>query len=162
MSCQYGETGVLLHPSSGLPEGLVTLTATLQDYAGNTTEADEVHLTVDTIPPVITLTSPVDGTSTNQSSQASVGSLSEAGHVDPERGGRHMWPPNLSFTHGPVSLQEGLNSFELIATDTAGNSRHLNVHVTLDTVPPAAIDKALIAVDEPEGQVRISGRVRKC
>ena len=34
--CQYGAIGASCTPAIGLPEGIVTLTATIQDYAGNT------------------------------------------------------------------------------------------------------------------------------
>jgi RHS repeat-associated protein len=157
--CQYSVTGATCTPTTGLPEGIVTLTATIQDYAGNTSEEAEARFTVDTTPPFIALTSPVDGTSTNQSPQSFVGALSELATltlngVDVEVGS------NLGFAHGPVSLHEGSNAFELIATDAAGNSRHLDLRITLDTRSPAAVDKALIEVgDVVEGQVRISGQV---
>ena len=55
-------------------------------------------------------------------------------------------------------MQEGLNIFELIATDAATNSRRLDVRLTLDTVPPVAVDTVMMEVDDAaEGQVRVSG-----
>jgi RHS repeat-associated protein len=157
--CQYGDTGASCTPSSGLPEGAATLTAAIQDYAGNTSQEAATRLTVDTTPPVITLSSPVDGTSTNQSLQAFVGSLNELATLT-LNGVEVQVGTNRAFNHGPVSLQEGLNTFELIAKDAVGNSRHLDIRVTLDTVPPAAVDQVLVEVGETvEGQVRIRGQV---
>ncbi|HSF33186.1 MAG TPA: RHS repeat-associated core domain-containing protein, partial [Candidatus Tectomicrobia bacterium] len=157
--CQYSVTGATCTPIRGLPDGIITLTATIQDYAGNTSEEAKVRFTVDTTPPFIALTSPVDGISTNQSPQFFAGTLSEMATltlngVDVQVG------PDLGFAHGPVSLHEDLNAFELIATDAAANSRRLDIRITLDTQSPAAVDKALIEVgDVVEGKVRISGQV---
>jgi len=157
--CQYGTTGVTCTPTAGLPEGAVTLTVAIQDYAGNNSEEAETRIAVDTTPPLITLTSPVDGAFTNQPWQSFVGSLSELATltlnaVEVQVGSNH------AFTHGPVSLREGLNTFDLVATDAVRNSSQLRVRVTLDTVPPGTVDKALIEVgDVSEGQVRVSGQV---
>jgi RHS repeat-associated protein len=157
--CRYGTTGATCTPTPGLPEGMVTLTATIHDYAGNAAEAANVSVTVDTIPPVIMLTSPGAGTFTNQVLQAFVGSLSEVATLT-LNGTEVQVESNWGFTHGPVSLQEGLNTFEFIATDAVGNNGYLHVRVTLDTVPPLAADDALIEIgDVLEGQVRVSGQV---
>ena len=156
--CRYGTTGVACTPTAGLPEGAVTLTAAVRDYAGNSSEEAETRIAVDTTPPRITLTSPVDGAFTNQPLQSFVGSLSELATLTLNAVEVQV-DSNHTFTHGPVSLQEGLNTFELIATDAVGNSGQLRVRVTLDTVPPGTVDKALIEVgDVSEGQVRVSGK----
>jgi RHS repeat-associated protein len=157
--CHYGDTEASCTPSGALPEGAVTLTATIQDYAGNTSPAAETRFIVDTTPPIITLSSPVDGTSTNQSVQSFVGSLNELATLT-LNGMEVQVGTNRTFNHGPVSLQEGLNTFELIATDAVGNSHQLDVRVTLDTVPPAAVDKVSVEVSAvAEGQVHIRGQV---
>jgi RHS repeat-associated protein len=159
VSCRYSEAGTTCTPARALPEGRVTLTATIQDYAGNTAEPATVTFTVDTIPPVITVTAPIDGTLTNQPLQTFVGSLSEAATLTLNGTGVHVGP-NLAFSHGPLSLQEGFNTFELIAADAVGNSSHRNVRVTLDTVPPAAVEKGKLTVsDVSDRQVRVSGLV---
>jgi Bacterial Ig domain/Bacterial Ig-like domain/Glucodextranase, domain B len=157
-SCQYSKTGAACTPTTGLPEGVVTLTATIQDYAGNPAEASDVRVTIDTTPPVITLASPADGTTTNQVLQPFVGSLNELATL-PLDGVVVQVGSNLVFQHGPVTLHEGLNSFALSATDAAGNNAQRTVQVTLDTTPPAAAEQALMQVgDVSEEQVRVSGR----
>jgi RHS repeat-associated protein len=157
-SCQYGEAGASCTPTTGLPEGVVTLTATVQDYAGNPAEAAEVRVVIDTTPPVIALASPADGTTTNQVLQPFVGSLSELATLT-LNGAVVQVGSNLVFQHGPVTLQEGLNIFALSATDAAGNNAQHTVQVTLDTVAPAAAEQTLIQVgDIAEGQGQVSGR----
>ena len=157
VTCRYGDTGASCTPTTGLPEGVVTLTATIEDFQGNSSEAAEIQITVDTTPPVITLTSPPNGSSTNQALHSFVGSLSELATLT-LNGEEVRVEPTLSFSHGPVSLQEGLNIFELIATDAATNSRRLDVRLTLDTVPPVAVDTVMVEVDDAaEGRVRMSG-----
>jgi hypothetical protein len=157
-SCQYSETGASCTPTAGLPEGVVTLTATVQDYAGNPAEAADVRVTIDTTPPVITLTSPADGTTTNQVLQPFVGSLSELATLT-LNGVAVQVGSNRAFQHGPVTLQEGLSIFALSATDAAGNNTQRAVRVTLDTTAPAAAEQTLVQVgDVSEGQVRVSGQ----
>jgi RHS repeat-associated protein len=158
-SCRYGEAGASCTPITGLPEGVVTLTATIQDHAGNLAEAGEVRVTIDTAAPVITLSSPLDGTVTNQALQSFVGSLSEPATLT-INGLAVQVDANLGFHHGPISLQQGLNSFALVATDAVGHSSHRTVQITLDTAPPAPIENTSIQVsDVSEGQVQVSGRV---
>ena len=153
VTCRYGDTRASCTPTTGLPEGVVTLTATIADFQGNTSEAAEIQITIDTTPPIITLTSPPNGSSTNQALHSFVGSLSESALLT-LNGEEVRVESTLRFSHGPVSLQEGLNVFELVATDAAMHSRRLDVRLTLDTVPPVAVDTVMVKVDDAaEGRV---------
>ncbi len=158
MTCQYGDTAASCTPTIGIPDGVATLTATIEDFTGNASEPAETRITVDTTPPVITLTSPSNGASTNQAQHAFVGSLSEPATLT-LNGEEVRVESSLNFSHGPVLLHEGLNIFELIATDAATNSRRLDVRLTLDTVPPVAVDRGMIEIEDiEEGQVRVRGK----
>jgi hypothetical protein len=158
-SCQFSETGAACTPTTGLPEGVVTLTAAIQDYAGNLAEADDIRVTIDSAAPVITLISPLDGAVTNQALQSFVGSLSEVSTLT-LNGMAVQVGANLGFNHGPISLQQGLNVFALVATDAVGHSSHRTVQITLDTAPPAPIENTSVQVsDVSEGQVQVSGQV---
>jgi RHS repeat-associated protein len=69
-SCTYGAAGATCTPGTPLPEGTITLTATVQDFAGNAAQPAAVTFTVDTIPPAavdpqkVTVTTPAGGSST--------------------------------------------------------------------------------------------------
>ncbi|MBI2877240.1 MAG: hypothetical protein HYY20_10190 [Candidatus Tectomicrobia bacterium] len=157
-TCTYGETHASCIPTAALPEGPIALGATLQDYAGNSAQPAEVHFTLDTIPPAILLTAPLDGTLTNQAAQLFVGQLSEAASLI-LNGEPVSLGTDYAFSHGPLLLQEGSNFFELVATDAAGNRSQLLVRVTLDTTPPAAIDRDQLAIgDITGGQVSLQGK----
>ncbi|MBI2875537.1 MAG: hypothetical protein HYY20_01500, partial [Candidatus Tectomicrobia bacterium] len=156
-TCTHSEAGATCMPTGALPEGEILLAATIRDYASNSAEPAEVRFTIDTIPPIITLTVPIDGTLTREALQLFVGHLSEAATLT-LNGEAIPLGPNHEFSHGPLPLQEGPNPFDLVATDSADNRSHLRVRVTLDTVPPAAIEgKQLQIGDVTRGQVAISG-----
>ena len=156
--CNYGDDGASCAPTTGLPEGNVVLTATIRDYAGNPADAPEVHVTVDTIAPSIALAAPSDGMVTSQAGLVLIGALSELASLAMNGNEIHVGT-DLGFTHGPVALQEGLNRFEFIALDAAGNRSDLAVHVTLDTVSPVAVDSALVEVGEViDGHVGVGGQ----
>lgn len=115
-----------------------------------------VFETADDTPPTITLTAPQAGLVTNQASQTLTGSVSEAATLT-SNGQAVSLDASLSFSH-PVTLQEGLNTFTLVATDAAGNSGQLTISLSLDTAPPPVPDSGLISVGAvTNGQVTVSG-----
>jgi RHS repeat-associated protein len=157
LACQYSTSAATCIPTEPLPEGRTTLTAAIRDYAGNMAEAPDVRITIDTMAPVIALTTPADGLVTHQAQQTFVGALSEAATLT-LNGTAVAVGPDLAFTQGPVSLQDGLNTFELMAIDVAGNRGQRQVRVTLDTVAPAAVSQGQVEVRGAEpGQVRVTG-----
>jgi len=131
-----------------LTDGVWDISATVKDYMGNVSEAEAFNLTIDTVPPVITVSSPIEGLLTNNSEQTVVGSLSEAAtltindtSVSPSA--------NNGFSH-LVSLHEGNNTIAFHAVDLAGNASSLNLNLTLDTFPPAELIMPQIII-EPDG-----------
>jgi|GEM_PF-1415290 len=139
-----------------LSQGGQSLSATVEDYAGNESEAATRSFTVDTIPPTITVTQP-DGQYTNQPHLKLKGSLSEAGTLTLDGTALDL-DTDFSFNHA-LDLTEGDNALTLVATDLAGNSTTKNIAVTLDTVPPDQPNFALIAIGEPkDGVATVTGQ----
>ena len=107
------------------------ITGTATDNAGNSTTI-HVTLDIDKTLPVISLTSPVDGSTRSNPAQTFTGSLSEPATLT-LNGQSVTVDTNNDFNYGPVTLVEGVNNFNLIATDIADNSGQLNITITLQT-----------------------------
>ncbi len=112
------------------------VTGTAVDLADNSANAG-LTVNIDKTPPVITLVEPSIGTTT-EPEQACLGSLNEAASLT-LNGQPVTVEPDNSFNCGPVTLQEGINIFQFVATDPAGNTGQLIMTVTLEiamiTVP---------------------------
>lgn len=117
-----------------LNEGLNTFTFNAQDAAGNSSEL-VLTITLDSITPVITITSPQDGSFTSTESTNISGSLSEAATLTLNANVITLNPDN-SFTQNDVALVEGVNTFTFVATDAAGNSAETIITVTRDSQAP--------------------------
>ena len=66
--------------------------------------------------------------------------------------------PDLTFSIGPLTLAQGLNSFDLQAIDNAGNTGHLAFTLTLDTAMPGALAAASVSVvEQSPGLQAVSG-----
>lgn len=118
VSCQANAdgSGATCTPTSALPDGIYTLSVTVRDYAGNTSQAATVSFTVDTIPPTITITSPL---STGAPNYTLTGNLSEAGTLSVNGTLLPLGAAN-SFSEA-LALHDGANNVSMIATDLAGN-----------------------------------------
>jgi RHS repeat-associated protein len=149
LSCTCGETSATCTPQSPLADGVYAISATIKDFAGNESKAASLSLTIDTIPPVITITSPKDGLLTNQASQTISGSLSEPGTLT-INGQAVTVAGNNGFSH-PVTLTEGANRFTLSATDRAGNTATKRIAAALDTIPPNPVNTGLVTVTSAGG-----------
>ena len=134
VSCTFTMTTATCTPLSALPEGLNNLTATIADFEGNASAQAALSFTVDTISPVITLDSPQDGDQVNTEQINFEGSLNEAGTLTLD-GNPVILGVNNEFDHGSVTLIEGANVFQLLATDLAGNNSSETVTVTLVSGP---------------------------
>ncbi|MGH8126910.1 MAG: RHS repeat-associated core domain-containing protein [Gammaproteobacteria bacterium] len=134
--------------AADLDEGGQSLSATVADFAGNTSKSATLSFTVDTIPPTITITQP-GGRYTNQPHLILQGHLSEAGTLT-VNGTTVSVGTDLGFSMA-LNLAEGDNLITLVATDLAGNTSALTRTVTLDTVAPDAPNLGLIGVSDPTG-----------
>jgi RHS repeat-associated protein len=93
----------------------------------------------DTIPPAMSITSPVDGMITSAASVQVSGTASDASPVTVTINGSAVTvDPSGAFT-GTVTLTEGLNTITIVARDAAGNQTTITRKVTRDSVPPTLI-----------------------
>lgn len=123
-------------PSARLPEGRNTLEAQAKDINDRLSNAILAQFTVDTVPPVVTITHPANGLVTNQPALAVTGSVNEPASVLVNNQATSVSSTG-SFTL-TMTLQEGANTINAVAVDRAGNSGTAQLAVTLDTVPPPA------------------------
>ena len=131
-------TGGAFSGTVTLTEGSNFVTVTGTDQAGNATSVAR-HVTLDTHPPVIAVSQPVDGLLTKQTTVALAGTVTDATTVTLQVNGT---PVTVSAEDGSFSVpstalaNEGDNTFTFVATDAAGNSTMATRHVTRDTQPP--------------------------
>lgn len=137
-----------------LTDGVWEFTATVKDYTGNTSEPIQFLITIDTVAPVITLTSPQDGLITNNPQQILIGQVSESASLMINDSSVPLSLTN-NFSH-TATLTEGTNTHTFLATDTAGNVGSLLVTLILDTLPPSAAVINQVAIDELNGQLTIT------
>ena len=156
--CTADETGAQCIPDVPLPEGLVTLTATVADNKGLVAEPAHVTFTVDTLAPEINLSVPEEGHVTNQTSMPVTGQLSEAVADLTVNGASATVDSNHVFAT-TVSLTEGINTITVVATDEATNVTTVTRTVTRDTVSPDTAEAGLVTVSPPiNGRVTVTGQ----
>ena len=121
-----------------LAEGSNTITVLATDAFGNVGTASR-SVTLDTIAPVLTITSPQDGATTTEAQLTITGTVTDAtattvtvNNVAATRNGNEF--------SAVVSLVEGPNTFIIRAEDAAGNqtetTRTITLQVQHDTTPP--------------------------
>ncbi|MDH4247732.1 MAG: HYR domain-containing protein, partial [Deltaproteobacteria bacterium] len=136
VTCTHVTGASTCTPDNPLETGITTVSATVADYRGNVSAPALVSFTVngDTIPPIITVLQPPSGTVTNTAAQVLSGFVSESATLS-INGIAVPLGMQFDFTF-PVTLVEGVNTFALSATDTAGNVGTASYAITLDTVAP--------------------------
>ena len=135
-----------------LSEGLNQITARSFTATRESADSNSIDVTLDTTPPVITVTSLVSGALTNQTNQYFSGRVSGAFSLT-INGQSVVIKQDKSFNFGPVMLAEGVNIFELIATDAAGNVTTEQMNLALDTTPPVDPNMALVSFSVPSGGI---------
>lgn len=149
-------SGASCTPNAVLPDGGYSLSITVQDKAGNTSQPATVSFTVDTVPPTITVTSPASPY-TNQPSFTVAGSISEAGTLT--LNGQSVSLSATSSFSTVLGLVQGDNTLTFVATDLAGNVTTITKTLNLNTIPPIPVVNADISVAGPaNGQVTVSGK----
>ncbi|HNQ78765.1 MAG TPA: hypothetical protein PKJ37_08470, partial [Acidobacteriota bacterium] len=140
---------------TALGQGAHLLRARISNDYGYFSETQSTF-TIDSIAPVITVGSPQDGMLTNISAQTIVGTTSEP--VTLTMNGTNI-PLNESLAFATeTTLVEGVNSYVFTAIDLAGNSSSLTLNLSLDSIPPQAIDATKVTVSQAaSGVVTITG-----
>ncbi|GJD92176.1 hypothetical protein BHAOGJBA_5729 [Methylobacterium hispanicum] len=137
-------------PTTPLPVGTASLTATATDVAGNTGPASATIVLEITPPPVAGDTTPPDApvltafpNPTNESQPAITGTAEAGATVTIASNGAEIGSvvagPSGTFSFTPTtSLPEGANTLTATATDAAGNTSPAGQTVlTVDLTPPA-------------------------
>lgn len=130
-------------PPTALSDGAHTVTINASDFDGNVATQASRTYTVDTVPPVLNITSPSDGFITNTATMVVQGSTNDAtsspvtvtiklngvdqGVVDIDGNG------NFSKS---ITLTTGNNTIIVISEDTAGRETTVTITGVLDTSAP--------------------------
>ncbi len=120
-----------------LLEGNNTITIVATDSAGNTGSASTTIL-LDTAPPVVTISSPVNNTTLNTPSITVTGTASDtlSGLSSVSVNGINTQITGETYTVSNIQLTEGSNTITATASDKAGNTATSSITVNLDTTAP--------------------------
>ena len=140
--------------ANALSDGPHTITVTASDNDGNAALDASTTFTVDTVPPVLTITSPVDDLETNTAAINVTGVTNDVTSSpvtltvtlnDGDQGAVTV-ADDGTFSKD-VTLIEGTNSIEVTATDRAGKSTTVARTVMLDTSVP--VIKSAVVTPNP-------------
>ena len=130
-------------PTTALADGSHTIKFDASDYDGNAAAQKSVTFKIDTVPPALTVSSPVDNLVTNKSNITVQGTTNDATTspvtltIRLNGGTAQEVTVNSdgSFSKS-LTLTNGNNTIVITATDGAGKSTTVTRTVTLDTTPP--------------------------
>lgn len=130
-------------PATALADGSHTIKFDASDYDGNAAAQKSVTFKIDTVPPALTVSSPVDNLVTNKSNITVQGTTNDATTspvtltIRLNGGTAQEVTVNSdgSFSKS-LTLTNGNNTIVITATDGAGKSTTVTRTVTLDTTPP--------------------------
>jgi hypothetical protein len=128
---------------AALADGSHTITVNCSDNDGNAATAATSTFIVDTVPPTLNVTAPVEGTVANVSKVTVSGTTNDATSsnvtvkitVNGTDQGSVTVATNGSFSK-EVTLAEGSNTIVVTATDAAGKASSVTRKVSLDTSAP--------------------------
>jgi hypothetical protein len=116
-------------------EGTHTLTYYATDRLGSRSEISALTIAVDSIAPVIALTSPKDGETLNSTSLVVQGTVDVGSTV--QVNGQNAPVDATGVFVAPVTIQGTSATIVVDATDLAGNAARKTVSVSVDKTPPA-------------------------
>jgi hypothetical protein len=116
-------------------EGTHTLSFYATDRFGNRSEIGTLVVAVDSIAPIISLTSPQDGETLNSTSLVVQGTADVGSTV--QVNGQNATVDATGAFLAPVTIQGTSATVVVDATDIAGNIAHKTVSVSVDRKPPA-------------------------
>ena len=130
-------------PKTALADGNCTYTISVSDNDGNTSETVTTTFKIDTQPPTLNVTSPDSGVFTNSKTITVSGSTSDQTSspvtitikVGSKDQGAVTVNNDGSFSK-TVTLENGLNTITVTATDTAGKTSQVTRTITLKTDAP--------------------------
>lgn len=125
-------------PSQALSDGAHTAYFNVTDHDGNTAIQVITAITIDTTPPVLTLSSPVDNLVTNNPSCVVSGITNDSlsSPVTVRVNGQLVSVSGEGKFSTTLTLTEGENTITVVATDGAGKTSTVTRTVVLDTEAP--------------------------
>ena len=140
-----------------MADGPHTILVTASDYDGNAANSVGSSIVVDTVPPILTITSPEDNLVTNQDTVTVSGTTNDV----------TSGPVTLKINEVPVTVQEngtftyeftlseGENTIAIVSTDSAGKSSTVVRHVRKDTGSPVFQEITIVPNPVDAGQTYI-------
>lgn len=137
-------------PTSALSDGSHTIKIDASDYDGNAATQKSVAFTIDTVPPTLNVTAPVDGYVTNNKTCTVTGNTNDATSspvtltIKLNSGSAESVTvaSDGSFSK-TLTLADGTNTITIVATDSAGKSTTVTRTVKLDTGAPTIVSVKL-------------------
>ena len=137
-------------PATALSDGGHTVTMSVSDNDGNAATQKSTTYTVDTVPPTLNLSSPVDGLITATAALNVSGSTNDATSspvtikitLNGTDQGSVTVGSNGSFSKA-ITLANGSNTIKVTATDAAGKVSSVTRTVTLDTSVPKVVSATI-------------------
>jgi len=146
--------GLFTHPVI-LTEGLNTFVVVARNLARNTRTVT-ASVTLDTMPPSLSISTPTGGSIVNTPTVAVTGTTEPTATLVVN--GIKVQPVSSGGFAVNVSLLEGLNTIMATATDSATNAQMASVIVTLDTIAPNLLITAPTAVLTSNPNVIVAGQ----
>lgn len=130
-------------PTSALADGSHTIKVDASDYDGNSATTKSVTFKIDTVPPTLNISSPVDGLVTNTASLTVKGVTNDVTSspvtvtIKLNNGTAESINVETDGTFSKIlTLANGTNTITITATDSAGKSTTVTRTVKLDTTAP--------------------------
>lgn len=149
-------------PAQAMGDGNHTVTVDATDNDGNAAAQKSTTFKVDTIPPVLNITSPTEGMITSTAALTVSGTTNDATSSpvkvtislnDADQGAVTVGGDG-SFSKS-VTLREGANVIVVTATDAAGKSSSVTRNVTLDTSVPQIVSATITPNPVDAGQTML-------
>lgn len=137
-SCSY-------KPTAALADGAHTVVVKATDYDGNAATQKSVSFKIDTVPPELSVTSPVDKLITNKTTVTVSGTTNDAtsSPVTLTINGSAVTVYDDGTFSKDITLKDGSNTITIVAKDGAGRTTTVKRTVTLDTKAPVISDVSL-------------------
>ena len=157
-TCGDSLSGVAVCPApvTVSAQGASQVNGTAFDNAGNSSQTS-VFVSVDTVPPVLSISAPTNGAVVTSSSLAVSGSVSDA-----SSGVASVLCNNAAASFGGgaftcnLNLNPGSNTVQVVATDAAGNSTSANLNVTYNLASPPPPPPPPPTLNPPPTQIQIT------
>jgi len=149
-------------PATALADGSNTVKVDAGDYDGNAAAQKSVTFIIDTVPPTLSVTTPVDNLITNQAACTVAGTTNDETSspctvtIKLNAGAAQAVTVNADGTFSQaLTLVAGTNTITIVSTDSAGKSSTVTRTVTLDQVAPTIKSVTLTPNPVDAGQTYI-------